>query len=79
MRKITKLVGLGAAAAVIGTVGWHAYAQTPMHAGPNGMGPGMMMGMGHVDGPRGGGFGNPASHLASLKNELGITAQQQAA
>lgn len=76
MRKFAKIVGLGAFAAVIGAVGWHAYAQTPMHADPHGMGPGMMIGMGHGHGPMGGQFADPASRLASLKSELGISTQQ---
>jgi hypothetical protein len=76
MRKIAKIVGLGAAAAIIGAVGWHAYAQTPMHSGSHGMGPGMMMGTHGGHGPMGGPSADPASRLASLKSELGITAQQ---
>ena len=47
MKKITKILGVGAAVAIAGTIGWHALAQAPMHGGPNGVGPGMMMGMGH--------------------------------
>jgi hypothetical protein len=47
MKRITKILGIGAAVAVAGSVGWHALAQAPMHGGPQGMGPGMMMGMGH--------------------------------
>ncbi len=47
MKKITKLLGVGAVVAIAGTVGWHALAQGPMHGGPNGMGPGMMMAMGN--------------------------------
>ena len=47
MKKITKILGIGTAVAVAGTIGWHALAQGPMHRGPHGMGPGMMMGMGH--------------------------------
>ncbi len=81
MRTITKVLGVGAVAAVAGAIGWHALADTPFHGGPgfgpmgmHGMGPGMM---GH--GPMQGAFGNPATHLASLKTELGITpAQEQA-
>lgn len=74
MKKITKLLGLGAAAAVAGTIGWQALAETPMHGGPQGMG--MMMGMGSGHGPMAGTFADPAAHLASLKAELGITAQE---
>ena len=76
MKRITKILGVAAAIAVAGTVGWHAVAQTPMGGGHgSGMGPGMMMGghgpmAGHVD---------TAAHLAALKTELGITAQQQPA
>jgi hypothetical protein len=88
MRTITKVLGLGAVIAVVGTLGWHALAETPMHGGPSGMGPGMMLGMqGHGGmmtgvqsrGPMGGGFADPAAHLASLKTELGIGPQQEPA
>lgn len=79
MRKITKILGLGAAVAVAGTISWHALGETPMHGGPQGMGPGMMTGMGQGHGPMAGGFADPAAHLASLKTELGITPQQQSA
>ena len=78
MKNITKIAGLSAAVIIAGSIGWHALAQTPMHGGPNGMGPGMMMGM-HGHGSMGGRFADPAAHLASLKTELGITAQQEAA
>jgi hypothetical protein len=83
MRKITKILGVGAAVAVAGTIGWHALAQTPFHGGPHGMGmgmgmgPGMMMGMHRGHGPMAGGFADPAAHLTSLKTELGITAPQE--
>jgi len=80
MRKITKILGVGAAVAVAGTIGWHAFAQAPMHGGHGmGMGPGMMMGKHRGHGPMAGGLADPAAHLASLKTELGITAPQQAA
>jgi len=83
MRKITKILGLGAAAAVAGTLGWNALAQTPFNGGPQGTGPGMgfgmMMGLGGGFGPMAGGFAAPAARLDSLKTELGITAQQQPA
>jgi periplasmic protein CpxP/Spy len=78
MRRITKIVGLTTVAAVVGTIGWHALADTPPR-GPHGMGPGMMMGMGAGHGPMGGHFADPAAHLAALKTELKITAQQEAA
>jgi hypothetical protein len=83
MRTITKIVGLSAVAVVAGTIGWHALADTPL-AGPHGMGPGMMgMGAGHGpmggNGPMGGHATDPATHLAALKTELAITAQQEAA
>lgn len=78
MGKLTKILGLGAAVAVAGTIGWHAFAQ-PMHGGPQGAGPGMMMGMGRGHGPMAGGFADPTARLASLKTELGITTQQQPA
>ncbi len=75
MKNITKILGLGAAITVVGTIGWHAVAQTP----PPGMGmaPGMMMGMGRN--PMAERFADPAAHLASLKTELDITPQQQPA
>ncbi len=79
MRTITKVLGLGAVVAVVGTLGWHALAETPLHGGPNGMGPGMMMGMGGPHGPMAGRFADPAAHLAALKTELGITAVQEPA
>jgi hypothetical protein len=79
MKTITKIVGLSAVGVVAATLGWHALAETPMHGGPNGMGPGMMTGMAGGHGPMGGGFADPATHLASLKTELGITAQQEPA
>jgi hypothetical protein len=79
MKTITKILGVGTVAVVAGTLGWHALAETPMHGGPNGMGPGMMMGMGGGHGPIGGGFADPATNLASLKTELGITAEQEPA
>lgn len=51
MKRITKILGIGTAVAVTvaaaGTIGWYAWAQGPMHHRPHGMGPGMMMGMGH--------------------------------
>lgn len=78
MRTLTKTLGLGAVAAIAGTLGWHALAETPMHAGPNGMGPGMMMGM-QGRGAAHGRFADPAARLAALKTELGITPQQEAA
>jgi hypothetical protein len=76
MSKLTKLLGLGAIAAVAGTIGFHALAQTPPAGGPigaGGMGPAAMMG----HGPRG--FADPASRLALLKTELGVTAAQSPA
>ncbi len=47
MKRITKILGVGAAVAIAGTIGWQAFAQSPMHGGPQGMGPGMTMGMAH--------------------------------
>lgn len=84
MRKTTKILGLVAAVAVAGTVAWQAVAQMPMGGGHGpgmmmGMGPGMMMGMARGHGPMMGGTADPAAHLAALKTELGIAAQQQAA
>jgi hypothetical protein len=76
MSKLTKLLGLGAIAAVAGTIGFHALAQTPPAGGPigaGGMGPAAMMG----HGPRG--FADPGARLALLKTELGVTAAQSPA
>jgi LTXXQ motif family protein len=87
MRKITKILGLGAAVALAGTVALTALAETPAQSGP-GAGPGMMQGggMGHGmgmgafgHGPMLGAFGDPATRLAALKTELGITSAQEAA
>lgn len=79
MKTITKIVGLGAVGVVAATLSWHALAETAMDGGPHGMGPRMMMGMGGGHGPMGGAFADPATRLASLKTELGITATQQQA
>jgi hypothetical protein len=76
MRTIAKIAGLSAVVALAGTIGWHAFADTPVPPGPYGMGPGMMMGMGAGHGPMGGRLADPAAHLAALKTELDITAQQ---
>jgi hypothetical protein len=81
MRTITRILGVGAAVAVAGTIGWHAIAQTSEH-GPRhgmGMGHGLMMGMHRGHGPMAGKFADPAARLDSLKSELGITAAQEAA
>jgi hypothetical protein len=77
MKKITTILGLAAVAAVVGTIGWQALAETPMHGGPQGMG--MMMGMGGAHSRMAGAFGAPPARLASLKTELGITAQEEPA
>lgn len=83
MRKTTKIIGLGAVLVVAGAIGWHALAQSQTPGGP-GFGPSFMHGAGPGGrmaffGPGAGGFGDPASHLAAIKTELGITpAQEQA-
>lgn len=94
MKTMTKILALGAAAAVAGTLGWAALADMPMRHGQHGMGmgPGMMLqmgrGMGHgMDGGMGRGamhggpghaLGDPAQ-IEALKTELGITAAQEPA
>lgn len=77
MRKISRILGLGVAAAVAGTIGWNAFAQAPMRGGPEGFGPGMMMGGWH--GPMSAGFADPTTQFAALKSELDITPEQQSA
>ena len=81
MRKISKVLGIGAAVVAIGAVGAYAVAQGPHGMGPRGMGPGMNMGMnmGMGHGPMGERMGDPAARLASLKTELAITPAQEAA
>lgn len=74
MKRTTRFLGLAAVVAVAGTVGWHAFAQSPMGS-PHGMG----MGMGGGHGPMAGGVMDPAAHLAGLKTDLGITAGQEPA
>ena len=79
MKTLTKMLSLGAAAILAGTIGWNALAETPsqsggggaaMHStGSAGMGPGMM----------GSAFADPTSDLASIKQQLGITEKQGAA
>lgn len=94
MKTMTKILALGGAAAVAGTLGWAALADMPMHGGQHGMGmgPGMMhqmgAGMGHG---MGGGMGRGAMHggpghslvdpaqIGALKTELGITPAQEPA
>jgi len=65
MKKITKTLTAGAAIVVVGVLGWQAFAQTPMHFGPRGMGPGFggpaFMGHGFGgSGAMGPGAGGPA-------------------
>lgn len=73
MRKLTKILTLGGAAAVAGTLGWAALADMPTNGGGrgmgmgHGMGPGMMQhmggGMGHGMGAgMGPGMGRGAMH-----------------
>lgn len=68
MSKLTKIIGLGAVAAIAGSIGWQALADTPT-AG-SGAAPFTVAGRA----PRV--FGDPASRLALLKSELGVTAAQ---
>ena len=89
MKKITKVIAIGAAVAALAGVGITAMAETSGHGfGPgfmrehmgSGMGHGMMgMGNGMGNGAQRGNFGNPAEHLATLKTELNITAAQTTA
>jgi hypothetical protein len=90
MKTMTKILALGGAAAVAGTLGWTALADMPMHGGQHGMGMGMGMGPGMMQQMmqhRGGGamHGGPGHALAdpaqieTLKTELGITPAQEPA
>jgi hypothetical protein len=90
MKSMTKILALGGAAAVAGTLGWAALADMPMHSGKHGMGMGMGMGPGMMQQMmqhRGGGamHGGPGHALAdpaqieTLKTELGITPAQEPA
>lgn len=81
MRKVNKVLAIGAMVAAAAGVGLVARAETPGPGfGPSGMhgamGPGMM---GMQGGPRGHGFGDPSAHLAALKADLGIKPDQAAA
>jgi hypothetical protein len=90
MRTISKILVLGGAAAVAGTLGLAALADMPMRGGAHGtgMGHGMMGQMGGgTDHGMGGGtqHGGPGHAMAdparmeALKTELGITPAQEAA
>jgi len=60
MRKLTKILTLGGAAAVAGTLGWAALADMPTNGGGRGMGMGHGMGPGmmqHMGSGMGGGMG----------------------
>lgn len=81
MRKVNKILAIGAMVAAAAGVGLIARAETPAPgAGPSfmhgDMGPGMM---GMQGGPRGHDFGDPSAHLATLKTDLGIKPDQAAA
>lgn len=61
MRTISKILGLGAAVAVAGTLGWAALADMPANGGARGMGIGHGMGPGmmqHMGSGMGGGMGH---------------------
>jgi hypothetical protein len=73
MRNLTKALAFGTVLLALSGAGVAATAGT---TGP-GFGPGMMMGYGMM-GPRQG-FGDPTAHLASVKAELAITAEQSPA
>ncbi len=77
MRKVTKALMIGAVVAAVGGIGLTAMADT---AAP-GCGPAAMhghLGAAMGGGARGFGFGDPASHLAALKTEIGIKPEQTA-
>ncbi|MBV1701950.1 MAG: Spy/CpxP family protein refolding chaperone [Hyphomicrobiales bacterium] len=89
MKKITKVIGIGAIVAALAGIGITAMAETSGHGfGPSFMHEHMGSGMGHrmmgmengmgKDRQRGD-FRNPAEHLATLKTELNITPTQTAA
>lgn len=81
MRTLTKALAIGAVIAGTAGVGFVASAET---AGP-GFGPPFMHGqmgpgmMGMRGGTQGHGFGDPATHLATLKTDLDIRPEQAAA
>ena len=81
MRKITKVLAIGAVVAAVGGVGLTAMAET---SGP-GFGRSLMhghMGPGMMDmggGPQARSFGDPAAHLDALKTQIGIKPEQAAA
>lgn len=83
MTTTTKLLAAGTALAAVLGLGAYAFAQHGPGSGPgrmgmgHGMGPGMMMGKGH--GPMGAGIGDPTVRLDTLKAEIGIRPDQQAA
>jgi hypothetical protein len=87
MKTMTKILALGGAAAVAGTLGWAALADMPMHRGQHGMGMGMGMGPGMMQhmgrGAMHGGPGQAAladpAQIEALKTELGIAPNQQPA
>lgn len=85
MNKFTKALALGALLVSAGGAGVAAWADTAPTAAatpttqdcPGGRMHGGMMGRHH--GPHAGGFGDPAARLASLKTDIGIRPEQQAA
>lgn len=83
MTTTTKLLAVGTAMAAVLGLGAYAFAQHGPGSGPgrmgmgHEMGPGMMMGQGH--GPMAGSLGDPTARLATLKTEIGIKTEQQAA
>jgi hypothetical protein len=90
MKTTSNLLIAGAALAATVGLGAYAFAQHGPGFGPgrmgmgHGMGPGMMMGKGPSmmmmgNGPIMGQFGEPAARLASLKLELDIKPDQEAA
>jgi hypothetical protein len=81
MRKLTSALAIGAVIAAAGGTALVARAET---SGP-GVGPSFMLGhmapgmMGMRGGPQGIGVGDPSTHLAALKRDLGINPEQAAA
>lgn len=83
MTTTTKLLAAGTALVAVVGLGAYAFAQHGPGFGPgrmgmgHGMGPGMMMGKGR--GPMTGSLGDPTERLSTLKTEIGIKPEQQAA
>jgi hypothetical protein len=83
MRTTNKVLGTGLVVVAIGALATYAFAQQGPGFGPGrmGMGPSMMKGhgMGPIMGHMQGTFGDPTAQLATVKTEIGIKPEQQAA